>query len=66
MSTIAVDWTRCDAHGLCSRLLPEEITLDEWGFPLVARRDLDRSLVRAARQAAAACPALALRLTQSS
>ena len=62
MSTIDVDWTRCDAHGLCSRLLPEKVTLDEWGFPVVDGRELDPSLVTAARQAAMACPALALRV----
>ena len=32
---IEIDWTRCDGHGLCARLLPERITLDEWGFPLL-------------------------------
>lgn len=67
MTTIDVDWTRCDGHGLCSRLLPEKITLDEWGFPLLDGRELDPSLVKAARGAAQACPALALRVgTQSS
>lgn len=62
MTTIDVDWTRCDGHGLCSRLLPEQITLDEWGFPVIDGREVDPSLVRAARQAAMACPALALRV----
>lgn len=62
MSTIDVDWTRCDAHGLCSRLLPEKILLDEWGFPVVDGRELPDDLVRAARSAALACPALALRV----
>ncbi len=33
---IEIDWTRCDGHGLCARLLPEQITLDEWGFPIIA------------------------------
>lgn len=62
MTTIAVDWTRCDGHGVCARLLHEKITLDEWGFPLVAEPVIEPHLVGAARQAAAACPALALRL----
>ncbi|MET0447534.1 MAG: ferredoxin [Aeromicrobium sp.] len=66
MSTIDVDWTRCDAHGLCSRLLPEKIALDEWGFPVLDGRELDPSLVRAARGAALACPALALRVEAQS
>ena len=62
MTTIDVDWTRCDGHGLCSRLLPEKITLDEWGYPIIDGRGVDPSLVQAARKAAMACPALALRV----
>jgi len=62
MTTIDVDWTRCDAHGLCSRLLPEKISLDEWGYPIIDGRAVDPSLVQAARKAAMACPALALRV----
>jgi ferredoxin len=65
MTTIDVDWTRCDAHGLCSRLLPEKISLDEWGYPIIDGRTVDRSLVQAARKAAMACPALALRVERS-
>ncbi|AXT85141.1 ferredoxin [Aeromicrobium sp. A1-2] len=64
MTTIDLDWTRCDAHGLCSRLLPEKITLDEWGFPILDGRELDPELVRPARAAALACPALALRVSR--
>ena len=38
--TIEIDWTRCDGHGLCAELLPEQIARDEWGFPiLIGRRD---------------------------
>jgi ferredoxin len=59
---LAVDWTRCDGHGLCAALLPGRVTRDEWGFPVL--RD---AAVRAAdepdvRRAVAACPALALYL----
>ena len=25
----------CQAHGACAELLPEMITLDEWGYPIV-------------------------------
>jgi ferredoxin len=60
---LEIDWTRCDAHGLCARLLPERIAVDEWGFPLVADSGIDPALVRHARRAVAACPQLALRLT---
>lgn len=63
MKKLEIDWTRCDAHGLCARLLPERITLDEWGFPIIDGTPLDRSLVRDARRAALTCPALALRVS---
>lgn len=58
-----VDWTRCDGHGLCARLLPEQIALDEWGFPIIDGPDVDPELERHARRTVAACPRLALRLT---
>lgn len=58
---IEIDWTRCDGHGLCAALLPEQISLDDWGFPLIDQ-DGD-STENDRRRAALACPALALRLT---
>ncbi len=62
---VRIDWTRCEAHGLCSRLLPERIELDEWGFPVVDDVPVEDHLVGAARLAARSCPALALRLERS-
>ena len=52
----------CDGHGLCAELLPEAIELDEWGYPMIERGPLPRSLEPHARRAVAACPVLALRL----
>jgi len=52
----------CDAHGLCAELLPERITLDEWGYPIIDAAPVPRSLETHARRAVAACPLLALRL----
>ena len=52
----------CEAHGMCAELLPERITLDEWGYPLLDDEPLPRSLLEHARRAAQACPTLALRL----
>jgi ferredoxin len=54
---LSVDWTRCAAHGLCAALLPERISRDEWGFPLIRDGDIAE---RDARRIVAACPALAL------
>ena len=60
MTRLRVDRILCTGHGVCAELLPEAITLDEWGYPLLAPEELPRELVRAARRAAAACPARAL------
>jgi len=54
-----VDWTRCDGHGLCAALLPEHITRDEWGFPVLHDAPIS---AEQAKRAIAACPALALYL----
>lgn len=62
---IEIDWTRCDGHGLCARLLPERIDVDEHGFPVVLEEQVPRDLERHARRAAAACPRLALRLPRA-
>ena len=65
---LALDPTRCDAHGFCAELLPELITLDEWGYPLLAGGGLQcpvpADLARAARRAVSACPVGALRLVR--
>ena len=58
---IDVDRIACRGHGLCAGLLPEAVTLDDWGYPVVAAEVPD-GLRRAARRAVAACPTLALRL----
>jgi ferredoxin len=59
---ILVDPIACDAHGLCVELLPELITLDEWGYPLIEAAEIPRELESLARRAASTCPTLALRL----
>jgi ferredoxin len=63
---IDVDWTSCQAHGLCAELLPEHISLDEWGYPLVAGTLLPARTLKRARRAASDCPVLALKLRASS
>jgi len=52
----------CKAHGLCAELLPERISLDEWGYPIIDGRPLPRELEALARRAADVCPTLALAL----
>jgi ferredoxin len=60
---IRVDPIGCQGHGLCAELLPEWIALDEWGYPILAGRQLPGSLISNARRAALSCPELALLLT---
>jgi ferredoxin len=57
---LRVNPIRCTAHGLCAELLPERITLDEWGYPIVDGMPIPVELMADARRAAAACPMLAL------
>jgi ferredoxin len=54
----------CDAHGACAELLPEMITPDEWGYPVLDSRPVPAALGKRARAAVSACPTLALRLTR--
>ena len=63
--TITVDRIACTGHGLCAELLPERISLDEWGYPILAPDPIPAALDGHARRAVAACPALALRLTRT-
>jgi ferredoxin len=63
--TLRVNPISCSGHGACAELLPELISLDEWGYPIVDPRPLPPSLGREARRAVAACPTLALKLTRS-
>jgi ferredoxin len=59
---IRVDPVACDAYGYCAELLPERITLDEWGYPIVDGAPVEAELLELARRAAAECPRRALEL----
>ena len=52
----------CAGHGACAELLPELISLDEWGYPVLAPGPVPAGL---ARRAVAACPALALAMANA-
>ena len=62
---IRVDPVACDAFGFCAELLPERITLDEWGYPIVDGRPVGPGLVELATRAAAECPRRALHLERA-
>jgi ferredoxin len=55
---VRVNPIACEAHGMCAELLPERITLDEWGYPVLDERPLSGEQV--ALRAARACPPFAL------
>jgi ferredoxin len=52
----------CAGHGLCAELLPESVSLDEWGYPIVSAEPVPAGLEPMARRAVTDCPALALLL----
>ncbi len=58
---LKVDMIACDGRGLCAEVLPEVITLDDWGFPIIAKW-MPEELEEQAREAARLCPRLAVRL----
>ena len=61
---VRVDPVACDAFGFCAELLPERVTLDEWGYPVVDGSPVGRELVQLATRAAAECPRRAFHLEQ--
>lgn len=62
MTRVVVDRIRCDGRGLCAELLPERISLDEWGYPLVDETPVDGAVAAYASTAVSQCPRLALSL----
>ncbi len=57
---LVVDPIACEGHGLCAELVPELITLDDWGYPIIDSRPIPGSLGPHVRRAVAACPTLAV------
>jgi ferredoxin len=55
----------CDGYGYCAEIVPELVTLDDWGFPVVAATTIeDGDLSNLAERAVATCPRLALLLEE--
>ena len=59
---VRVDPVACDAFGFCAELLPERVTLDEWGYPVVDGSPVGSELIELATRAAAECPRRAFHL----
>ena len=62
---LSIDPVACDAYGYCAELLPEAITLDEWGYPMLDGKSLPPELLALARRAARDCPRRALTLRET-
>jgi ferredoxin len=63
---LRVNPTLCEAVGYCAEIVPELITLDDWGFPIVNSRVIDtETLLNHARRAIVTCPRVALLLEES-
>jgi ferredoxin len=60
--SLRVDPIKCTAHGMCAELVPERVTLDEWGYPIIDGTPLTGEVVAHARRAVATCPVFALKL----
>jgi len=66
MSTVVkVNPIACEAYGYCAELLPELVTLDEWGYPVVDGGPVPPHLVELARRAAKECPRRAFLVERS-
>ena len=61
---IRVNPILCDGYGQCAELLPEVVTLDEWGYPMFDG-SIGAELEPEARRAVAMCPRLALSLEKA-
>ena len=53
---------KCDGHRLCAELFPERISLDDWGYPIIAPGSIPAALMPHAQKAVDTCPVLALAL----
>ncbi len=63
--SVRVNPIACDGSGLCAELLPERISLDEWGYPIVDSTPVSGELEQHAERAVASCPTMALLLAKN-
>lgn len=60
---VAVNFDRCEGHGMCEQMAPEVFELDDEGMLInnYEDRDITGDLAMAAERAVDACPVAALR-----
>ena len=57
---LRVNPTLCTGFGYCAEIVPELISLDDWGYPIVAPGAIPQHLMPLAQRAVESCPVLAL------
>ena len=57
---LRVDPIACEGCGLCAELLPEMVTLDDWGYPIISPQEVPKELVDEVKEVVRTCPKLAL------
>ncbi len=62
---LRVNAIRCQAFGFCADYAPELFGLDEWGYPVVHRREIPAEQLALAYEAARRCPVRAILLEQA-
>ncbi|HZQ28668.1 MAG TPA: ferredoxin [Acidimicrobiales bacterium] len=65
LTKLRVNPITCTGHGICAEMLPERITLDDWGYPIIDPTPIPPELLAHAKRTVAACPALALALERT-
>lgn len=62
---LIVNPIQCEGFGYCAEIVPELISLDDWGFPIVDTNPIEADeILNVARKAVATCPRLALLLVE--
>lgn len=63
---LRVNPTLCTGYGYCAEIVPELITVDDWGYPIVSKAHIESDgMLKLARRAIATCPRLALLIEES-
>ncbi len=57
--SLRIDPVACEGVGICAHLAPDVVSLDQWGYPVIAPL-ADERQVRQAGAAAQGCPRRAL------
>jgi ferredoxin len=63
---VLVDRSRCCGYGLCAQVCPEIYELDADGLVVLAMDTVPDGMEEAAREGAAACPAEAITIVETS